>query len=146
VGQSITTTVAANETQPLWQGFMSRRKEIQGIIDGVYYSVEVYHEKVSFGDFTPETKFDKWACVEVESVDELPAGMGSIRIPTGLYAVFTHLGPTALFPHTLSMIYEQWLPASMYELDQRPHFEVMDKDYLGPTHPDSKEKVWVPIK
>lgn len=146
VGHSIKTSIAENKTQALWQGFMPIRKSIKNMIDGIYYSVEVYHDDIKFSEFTPQTQFQKWACVEVKSIDTIPDGMATISIPEGLYAVFTHLGPTTEFYKTHNFIFQEWLPKSEYELDNRPHFEVMDEQYLGPMHPDSEEKVWVPIK
>jgi len=72
--------------------------------------------------------------------------MDHLIIPGGLYAVFIHKGPVHIFYKTSQYIYGQWIPGSDYILDNRPHFEIMTEQYLGPDHPESEEEVWVPIK
>lgn len=38
-----------------------------------------------------------------------------------------------------------WLPASDYNLDNRPHFEVLGEKYKN-NDPTSEEEIWIPIK
>tara|TARA_R110002124_G_scaffold282524_3_gene457729 strand:+ start:25 stop:171 length:147 start_codon:yes stop_codon:yes gene_type:complete len=47
---------------------------------------------------------------------------------------------------TLAYIHLKWLPSSDFELDHRPHFEVLDERYLGSQNLKSVEEVWVPVR
>ncbi|MGI9544523.1 MAG: GyrI-like domain-containing protein [Cyclobacteriaceae bacterium] len=146
IGMRIKTSLSNDQTVSMWQRFMPRRKEIASAIDGIYYSVQVYPEHFKMADFTPETVFEKWAGIEVIEFTELPEGMESTTLASGKYAIFIHQGPMATFPKTLQYIYNTWLPQSGYELDSRPHFEIMGAKYKGPNDPNSEEEVWIPIR
>jgi predicted transcriptional regulator YdeE len=41
-------------------------------------------------------------------------------------------------------IYTEWLPASNYELDNRPQFEILGVKYKT-NDPNSEEEIWIPI-
>ena len=137
-------SMAHNQVQALWQQFMPRRQEIPEKIEGQYYSINVYSENFQMKDFTPQTEFERWAAIAVTEVVELPNGMDTITL-SGKYAVFQHKGPASTFPKTLQYIHGVWLPASEYELDDRPHFEILGEGYV-PTDPNAEEEVWIPIK
>ncbi len=146
VGLRIETSLSENNAVALWKQFMPRKKEINNVTGPELYSVQVYRNDFSMDQFTPNTRFEKWAAVEVGSHESIPDGMEALTLPKGLYAAFKHKGPASAFPETAAYIFGQWLPQSDYELDNRPHFELMGKDYLGPNHPDAEEEVWIPIK
>lgn len=146
VGMRIETSISNFGSPQLWQTFMPRRKEIENRIEGAYYSIQVYPAGFQMKDFTPTTLFDYWAAIEVESEPSPPSRMESFKLPGGAYAVFIHRGPMSTFQQTLGYIHGQWLPNSEFELDERPHFELLGDHYLGPNNPDSEEEVWVPIK
>lgn len=146
VGCCAVMSLADNKTPLLWQQFMPRKKEIQNTVGSELYSVQVYSQDLNMADFSPTTTFEKWAAVEVESHSNIPAGLEAFTLPAGLYAVFKHKGPASTFHETARYIFGQWLPQAAYQLDNRPHFEVMGEDYLGPTHPNAEEEVWIPIK
>ena len=79
-------------------------------------------------------------------VDELIAYVSQyFTLKKGLYAVFIHKGTSAEFPKTFLYILGQWLPQSEYELDDRPHFEILGEKYKN-NDPSSEEEVWVPIR
>lgn len=42
-------------------------------------------------------------------------------------------------------IFSDWLPKSDYELDERPHFEILDEKYKN-DDPNSEEEIWIPIR
>jgi len=144
IGLSIKTTLEANETAILWRKFMPRRKEIHNLLDSSLYSIQEYDIQCDWSAFTPQTSFTKWAAIEVTSQQEIPTGMESLTIQ-GLYAVFVHKGTADEFHRTLDYIFNSWMPSSGYQFDHRPQFEIMKDDYLGPSHPDSREEVWIPI-
>lgn len=146
VGMRKETSLSTDNPIAQWQKFKPRSSEIQHTKSNGFYSIQVYPKELRFDSFSPETKFEKWAAVEVRAVEAIPEGMNSLVISEGKYAVFIHRGPMTTFQQTMQFIFSQWLPSSDFSLDDRPHFEFMDERYIGPMHPDSEEEVWVPIK
>lgn len=146
VGMQIYTSLAEDNTVAMWQQFMPRRKEISNNIGELLYSVQVFNGGLDIEEFTPKTVFEKWATIEVSDFETIPEGMNNFVLPSGLYAVFIYKGLSSAFFEMAQYIYVTWLPESVYELDARPHFEVLGEKYLGPNNPESEEEVWIPIK
>jgi len=146
IGMDIETSLSDNKTRDLWKGFMPRLGEIQNKTGTDFFSIQEYDKDFNMAVFTPMTMFKKWAAVEVSDFENAPEGMKNFILPGGLYAVFRHHGTVSAFRQTAQYIYGQWLPASIYAIDNRPHFEILDKHYLGPDNPDSEEDVWIPIR
>ena len=146
VGLCANTTLKTDKPAALWQQFMPRRRELQTIVGAELYAVQVYDAGFVKGEFNAESEFQKWAAVEVTDTTALPEGMATITIPAGHYAVFLHKGPASEFYKTAQYIFGEWLPASSYSLDDRPHLQVMGEKYLGPDNPESVEEVWIPVK
>lgn len=146
IGISIDTSIADYGAPELWQKFIPRLKEIESKIGNEKYSIQIYNDLLNYSDFNPEITFTYWAATEVADLNSIPDGMESLELSGGKYAVFIHKGSMANFQNTLNYIYTKWLPTSEFELDHRPHFEVLDERYLGPQNPESEEEVWVPIK
>ncbi len=143
IGKRINTNLANNKTFELWKIFMPRRKEIQNTIGTDLYSLQTYDSNY-FKNFAPTHTFEKWAAVEVSNINEIPNDMEAFILQEGLYAVFFYKGLNTdftIFDH----IFRTWLPNSEYNLDQRPHFEVMGEKYKN-NDPDSEEEIWIPIK
>ncbi|MGB3150606.1 MAG: GyrI-like domain-containing protein [Maribacter sp.] len=143
VGQYVTMSLAKNRTGALWSGFMPRRNEIENRVGVNFFSMQVfptdYHLK-----FNPERLFQKWATVEVTNFESIPEDMEVFILKTGLYAVFDYKG-SSTDPTIFQYIYNEWLPNSEYELDDRPHFEVLGTKYRN-NDPNSEEEIWIPIK
>ena len=119
---------------------MPRRKEILNAVENKFYSLQVYPADF-FQSFDIKKEFTKWAGLEILSENTIPKGMSLLTIPGGKYAVFTHVGPdTSIF----QQIYGAWIPNSAYNLDDRPHFELLDEHYKK-GDPYSKEEIWIPI-
>lgn len=146
IGISLNTSLADDKTGLLWQRFMKQKKAITGKKSEDLFSVQVYDEGFISGQFNSQSVFEKWAAVEVEDYSELQEHLKGLKLPGGLYAVFTHEGSAKKFPSTAKFIFEEWIPTSKYEIDDRPHFEILGKDYKGPDDSDSVEKIWIPIK
>jgi AraC family transcriptional regulator len=144
IGQSITMTFANNKTFELWRQFMPRRKEIINAMSSDLFSIQVFDDSFSFKNFDPNTPFQKWAAVEVSSLDFVPNEMETYSLAGGLYAVFNYKGLSS-DPQIFQYIYGVWIHASDYELDQRPHFEVLGENYKN-NDPNSEEEIWIPIK
>jgi AraC family transcriptional regulator len=70
--------------------------------------------------------------------------MSTYTLPGGLYAVFSYKGLNT--DHAIfESIFRAWLPNSKYELDDRPHFEILGANYRN-NDPYSEEDIWVPVK
>lgn len=143
-GKHLLMSLADNKTGQLWQSFMPRRREIVHMIGTDLYSLQQYHPTY-FQNFNPAAEFEKWAAVEVASFDHLPEGIEAFTLPSGRYAVFTHIGGPATGPQTFQYIFGTWLPASAYVLDDRPHFELLGAKYNN-NDPMSEEEIWIPVK
>ncbi|ALW86644.1 AraC family transcriptional regulator [Hymenobacter sedentarius] len=144
IGKRMTMSLAQNKTRELWQSFMPRRREILNPLGPEFYSMQLYGPGY-FQDFSPITEFEKWATVAVTDFDNVPQGMETITLPGGLYAVFLHRADDSTPDQTFRYIFETWLPASGYLLDDRPHFELLGEKYKN-NAPESEEEIWIPIK
>lgn len=144
IGFSTEMSLAENKTQEIWKQLMPRLNEVQQAVSADLFSLQIYPEDY-FSHFTPFLTFTKWAAVEVKNYDLIPEEFQKIEIPAGKYAVFLHKGNTEMFTKTAQYIYGEWLPKSGYQLENRPHFEVLGDAYLGHENPDSEEEVWIPI-
>ena len=126
----------------LWSAFMPRKKEIQNAIGAELYNIQI---NPSNFDFNPDTPFVKWAAVMVANQEIVPVGMETIEIFEGLYAVFHFKGDQSNAATFFNAIYTEWMPASNYELDDRPQFEILGAKYKI-NHPNSEEEIWIPVK
>lgn len=145
IGFSTETSLAKDNTVKVWKQLMPRLKEIKNAVSADLFSLQVYDFK-DFNNFTPQTTFTKYALVEVKDYEAIPTGFETFNLPTGKYAVFLHKGTTQDFIQTTQYIFGEWLPKSDYQLDDRPHFELLGDNYKGHENPESEEEVWIPIK
>ncbi len=146
IGKHVTMSLLQDRTLELWQGFMPIRKLVQNTIGTDLYCLQVYEPGFDFSGYTPDTVFEKWAAIEVTGFTTAPpGGMDNFELPGGLYAVFPYKGRAADFKDTFMYIYYTWMPKSGYEVDHRPHFEVLGEKYKN-NDPESEEDIWVPIK
>ncbi|TWR29788.1 GyrI-like domain-containing protein [Mucilaginibacter pallidiroseus] len=142
IGQYLQMSIAQNTTSQLWQTFMPLRKQINNAINADLICMQIYTD---FETFTPDTTFEKWAAVEVNSFDNVPEGIHTFTLPGGQYAVFKYKGRARDFAPAFNYIFFTWLPQSAYELDSRPHFEVLGHLYKN-DDPASEEDIWIPVK
>lgn len=145
VGMNIRTSLSDNRTFKLWSTFKPRVREITNRKNSDFYSIQIFDGDLAIDKFTPQTVFEKWAAVEVDSFEQVPDGLKTFTIPAGRYALFIHKGLPEMFPKTSQYIFEEWLPSSGFELDNRPHLEIMDKNYR-PDDQQAEEQVWIPVK
>ena len=143
IGKRLGMSLADNKTGELWKSFMPRRKEVTNSLTDAVISLQVY--KLSyFAEFKLANDFEKWAAVEVSHYENVPVGMETFTLTGGLYAVFDYKGSgtdNSIFQY----IFGTWLPNSDYDLDQRPHFEILGEKYKK-DDPNSEEEIWIPIK
>ena len=145
VGKKVRMSLANNQTQKLWQGFMPNRSAITNTGGTAFYSVEVHDSLDFFEQFNPTHEFDKWAAVSVSDYNTIPAELQKLIIPAGLYAVFLYQGKASEAATAYQYIYGNWIPNSDYRLDDRPHFALMGEKYKN-DDPTSEEEFWIPIK
>lgn len=145
VGMHVRSTSDDMMTIDLWKRFMPRIKEIKHRVGNATYSVQLFDE-VPIYNTQKIVGFTKWGAVEVSSTADIPEGMETFELESGLYAAFTHHGLTATFGQSMHYIFGTWLPDSGYTLANRPHFAFMDERYVGPTNPESEEDIYIPIE
>jgi len=143
IGTRLTMSLTNNKTGELWKSFMPRRRDITNNLTNDLISMQIY-KPTHFAVFKPINEFEKWATVEVTNFDNVPIGMETFTLTGGLYAVFDYKGSSndnCIFQY----IFGTWLPGSDYDLDNRPHFEVLGDKYKN-NDPTSEEEIWIPIK
>ncbi len=145
IGMSLSMSFAEDRTPELWGGFMKRRGEIKNRTSADLISMQIFPASFRFSPFTPDVVFTKWAVAEVTDFSNVPHAMSAITMQGGLYAVFLHKGPASSGPATFGFIFGTWLPASIYALDDREHFELLGANYKN-NEPDSEEEIWIPIR
>lgn len=144
VGHSTLMSLVDNKTFELFSGFMPKRKQINNTISEDVYEVIIYDE-LYFKRFNQTNTFTKWATLEVSNFRDLPESMDHLTIDEGSYAVFKFKGLAKGIGSLMTYIFSVWLPKSEYQLDNRPHFNVLGEKYKN-NHPDSEEDIWIPIK
>jgi len=143
LGIKMQMSLENNLTGNLWRTFMQRRKEIENVFTSDMISMQIYPADY-FVEFSTSKEFDKWATVEVGDFENIPNGFDKYLLPAGLYAIFDYKGlstDTSIFNY----IYETWLPNSIYNLDNRPHVEILGEKYKN-NDPSSEEEICIPIK
>jgi AraC family transcriptional regulator len=142
IGKRLRMSLADNRTGELWRAFMPRRKEITNRVGDDKISMQIYDAPPRMGDFARQ--FEKWAAVEVTDFENVPAGLEAFELHGGLYAVFDYKG-SSRDARIFIYIFTEWLPNSDYELDDRPHFEILGENYRT-ADPASEEEIWIPIR
>lgn len=143
VGKKVKMNLINNQTGVLWGSFAPKIKNIKNRISTDKISMQVY-DKEYFREFNPTNDFEKWAAVEVESFDDVEKELETFVLQGGKYAVFEYKGSSndnSIFQY----IFTKWLPNSAYELDNRPHFEILGEKYKN-NDPNSEEEIWIPIR
>jgi AraC family transcriptional regulator len=142
LGKREIMSLVENKTPILWRSFMPHLKDIKNRVSDEMISMSRYNEPLRLGDL--HQKFYKWAAVEVSDFAHVPDEMETSILEGGLYAVFHYQGlstDNSIFVY----IFGTWLPNSNYELDDRPHFEILGSKYKN-GDPNSEEDIWIPIK
>ncbi len=135
-------SLTENKTGLLWKSFMPLRKEITNNLATDLVSMQVY-QPFYFDNFNASNEFEKWAAIEVSNFDNVPNDMETFILPGGLYAIFDYKGASS-DNRIFEYIFGTWLPASAYQLDNRPHFEVLGKNYKN-NDPSSEEEICIPV-
>ena len=142
IGMNLEMSLVQNKTGALWGSFVPRIKEIENRVSTDKISLQVYPE-LYYQNFKPINTFEKWAAVEVDNYDKIPNGMKPFVLKKGRYAVFFNKGSSA-DTSIYQYIFSEWIPNSIYRIDNRPHFEVLGEKYRN-NNPNSEEEIWIPI-
>jgi AraC family transcriptional regulator len=144
IGKKIMTTLAANNMATVFGSFMPSVKNILHRPNSEIISMQVYSPLLDWNTFTENTLFEKWAACEVYNVESTYTDLEYFTIPSGLYAVFLHKGDSKNAAQTFQYIFSEWLHSSEYNLDNRPHFEILGDKYIRENE-NSEEEVWIPV-
>lgn len=142
IGMVETMSGNNNLTRRLFSAFMPRRKEVENKLTPSVFDVRVYSNDYFTSGYNPTLSFQKWAAMEVSSLNKIPEGMKSVTIPTGKYAVFTvpNNNDAAIFQY----IFTEWLPNSQFTLDNRPHLDEFDESAIAKA-PTAMQRIMIPI-
>ena len=144
VGIRMQMSFSNNQTGELWRHFMPIRNEIQNRLSIELYALQIYANGF-FDRFDPNFTFEKWALMEVSFFENAPGEMECFTLGGGLYVVFDYKGNPQNGAATFKYILTEWLPASDYVLDNRPHFEILGAKYKN-NDTSSEEEIWIPVK
>lgn len=123
---------------------MPRRREINNPVSTELYSVQIFPDSFSFSSPDMNQEFEKWASVEVADFKTIPDDMECLIIPKGEYAVFHYKGSSS-DPRIFNYIFGEWLYSSGFQIDNRPHFEILGEKYKN-NDPESEEYICIPVK
>lgn len=95
-------------------------------------------------DDMPDEKgrFHYAACAEVDSFEDIAQGMETRVIPEGKYVIYTYSGSIEDLGEFYDNIFSKWMPASAYEMDDRPQFELYDDRFMK----NGEFDLYMPIK
>lgn len=142
IGNKMLLSFSNYKIGELWKTFMPKRNSIKNNLNNDFISLTIYPSNF-FKNFNPLIEFEKWAVVEVSDFENMPSGFDKLILPGGLYAVFNYKG-LSNDNSFLRYIMQSWLPNSGYQLDNRPHFEILGSKYKN-NDPQSEEEIWIPI-
>jgi AraC family transcriptional regulator len=143
IGNNLTMSFSQNKTHELWQNFTPKLGAIKNRVNNNLYSLAVYPTNY-FNSFNPSVAFEKWALTEVSDFNSVPPDMKTLTLPSGMYAVFLYRGMAKDAAPFFQSIFNNWLPESVYQLDNRPHFEIIDDRYKN-NDTTSEEEIWIPV-
>jgi len=144
IGKRLQMSLSDNKTGNLWTDFMQNRSQIRNIVGTDKYSIQNYGPDY-FSHFNADKTFEKWAAVEVHSVESIPDGFEKFTLLSGKYAVFNYKGSNENAATAFRHIFEDWFPKSGFLPDNRPHFEILGNRYKN-ADPSSEEEIWIPVK
>lgn len=129
------------EIPALWTAFNRREGEVRNRVAvqqaiGLCGSVENPKE---------EGEFSYLAGFFVDRTDDVPEGMVARKVPSGLYAVFTHeAGPEAL-GKSYEYIWGTWMPNSAHQPAGAHDYELYDERF-DPASPTWVMEIHIPVK
>jgi AraC family transcriptional regulator len=142
-GRHAIMSFSAYRVADVWKAFIPSLKDIKNRQNDLLLSMTIYPPEY-FNSFNPELQFEKWAAVEVSDFYDQPEACEKFILKSGLYAVFHYKGSSTDYS-VFQNILGTWLPSSDFELDERPHFELLGSKYKN-NDPESEEEIWIPVR
>ena len=134
VGLQIRTKPMSPEIPALWPKFVARIDEIPDAAEPhVSYGVMRYAGGV----------LEYAAAISVSAAHHVPAGMTTIQVPAGTYAVFSY--PLSALGKGFAEINGRLLPESGYQPVDGLFFERYDERF-DPTNPQSAVGIYIPVR
>lgn len=127
----------AEKLPPLWDAFLPRRVEVDGMIPMPCYGVVR-------PDLEDPERLEYFAAVEVSGPAALPPEMCAVEVPGGRYAVFEHRGYAKHLDKTVDYIYATWLVRSGFRHTWGPDLEIYGPQWSADS-PESVTHYAVPI-
>jgi AraC family transcriptional regulator len=119
-----------------WQRFVPHLGRIPGQVGATAYGVCCNGDDA--GNF-------EYVCgVEVSDFSGISKEWSRVRIPEQRYVVFTHRDHISKIRSTWHTIWNQWLPASAYEVVDAPFFERYGEEFDSMTGMSGAE-IWIPV-
>jgi AraC family transcriptional regulator len=137
VGMEIKNTMDQKEIEGLWDNFIKRLNEVKNVVGEGSYGVTMFTDKS--GEYT------YIACVTVSSVENLPSGMVTNKIPASEYAVFEYKGDMTDLDKTYAAVFSNWLPKSGYNIASPNIIEYYGSKFVFGKK-DSFMEIWVPVQ
>jgi AraC family transcriptional regulator len=121
--------------------------ELWNVFNKNYMSIQHKHSSMlCYGicDDMPdaEGKFHYVACAEVDSFEDMPAGMVTRVVPAGKYVMYTFSGPLQNLGEFYENMFTKWIPAADYEVEDRPQIELYDNRFSV----NGEFDIYIPIK
>ena len=141
LGFQIEGTMEPGPIMDTWMKYMEAKPSMKGLVGGSDYGVTYYgpnHDGESM----------EGVCYlvggEAKEVSELSEELVLHRVPSALYAVFSHKGPVDTINESYQYIFGQWFRETGRTPLMQDVFEEYGMDFI----PDGKESItyiWVPI-
>ena len=126
---------------PLWDRFIQRAAHVPNRVGSAMYGIITGRPE---RERKHPHEMQYLAGVAVSKVTDVPAGMVSMTVPAGTFAVFTHRGPIKNIGATIEEIYRVWLPGSGYRHSQIADVEVYDHRFCVDSA-DSEMEYWISV-
>lgn len=118
-----------------WQQFNAAEGKLHGIGQGAFGVIY---------NADDNNNFDYLCGIEVANFDDLPAGIGSLRLAAQRYAVFEHPGHVTDVQSVCHSVWGEWLPASRFEASDAPFLEYYPPTFDPRTGAGGFE-IWLPV-
>lgn len=129
-----------NEIPQTWNSFLQQKVKIKHQLN----PETTYGMCEHVSDLTDDSEFAYIACVEVDSLEEIPEGMSGKTVAANQYAVFTHKGSVDRLGDTYEYIYGNWFMKSDYERTEDDDFELYDQRFTNDEN--SEMEIFIPIR
>ena len=125
------------EIPKLWAELWGREFEVENQVSLTPFGVSFGHGQ--------GTNFRYGAGYEADPPANLPDGATVITLRAGTYAVFSRRAPISTLPALFDHIFQTWIPASDYALDEGAIFERYPAD-SGAEGDARLYEIWAPVK